>query len=95
MQDDERQETDALTKALLLRAAQVREQRNELQRRGPQAAPARHKVPVRVRNAEGQPDRVVMIIGGRHYVAPVAGRHPLKVAEALYRYISKVEDPTS
>jgi hypothetical protein len=96
MQDDEHQrgkrhQQDPRTEALLRRAAQVREQRTELQRRGPAAAASTRDKPVEVRDARGQADRVVMIVGGRHYAVPLAGRHPLKVAEALYRYIRKVE----
>ncbi len=37
------------------------------------------------------PDRVVIIVGGRHYVAPIGKKHPVEVAKHLYGYISRVE----
>ena len=41
--------------------------------------------------AAKQPDRVVIIKDGRHYIAPVSGRHPVRVAKALHDYILRLE----
>ena len=41
------------------------------------------------------PDRVVLIVDGEHYMAPIGDRDPATVAEALHRFIQKRNRPSA
>ena len=46
-------------------------------------------------NRSKLPDRVVLIVDGEHYMAPIGDRDPAKVAAALHRFIQKRNRPSA